>query len=810
MKPAASQAVKDSGAREGEDNAMREQDGGPVSDYDALIGALPNKVLRQAWFTMAHLILDTGSRILDKGCGDGAVTYAMALMNPEHHFIGLDRDTRLIKKAKDKYILPNLEFMAGDVTENFLQPNSLDAVLNRYSLHETYSRTHCSEQAVRDSLERHLKLLKDGGLFFIRDYAMPDPDEFVILEMPEEPGKGDDIAELSEVDLLIRFSENARARQDPHHGGFYLEDLPPRFPRTRRFRLPHKWAYEFILRKDERERWDDELHTEYTFYTERDYRKTLRSLGGRVLYTAPHWDEQMVKARFDKKFRLYNEDLSPLGPPPTSFIALAQKVSEKQSLELTERRPSRNETGRMRITAMRDDVEGTIIDVVSRGMEVSEVIPYYVTDDQRLRVFVHESVPRGLVNTVPRIRSDLDGKKWSGHMTEALALPGEALHEVKTGDRKSLVLFARDYLGLNPAGNAELEDGPALYPAPDYIDERIETKYLRVDTEKNYFDPKKPLEDIHGFSTQGRIRDVDAQDILDAAGVGLLPTCRLEVQVMALYEKLGLPYTAWADCPLTLDQGEPQNVTKLEKIIHKLAANDDRYKEIRGNGGQLKTVQSIFVEEGQQGGGITGLASRDMEFVMQEDSTQNVAVVLPLTRKLSGEVMAGVVESYLPVPQRYKGNGYMVSCPSYPLPKDITNFEMAKKYIAEKFEVKPENVARMGEGYFTHIGMTPQRIYPFAVTTAGTSGWKQVGRTHGPCQYTPLYHLCDLLYLDNYYSFLKVAAMATTFAIGYDSALSAKTSMQPLYSQGKGQSVSTRTSEISSDNVSSFSKKEIA
>lgn len=804
MKLAVQTPVNDSETEEAVQSAETE----PVQP-DNKLEELPVKDVRQAWFTMAHLVLDQGSRILDKGCGDGSVTYAMAMMNPDHHFIGLDRDTRLIKKAKDKYKLPNLEFMAGDVTENFLQPKSLDAVLNRFTLHETYSRTHCSETAVRESLERHLKLLKNNGLFFIRDYAMPSPDDFVILEMPEEPGKGDGIYGLSEVDLLIQFSENARAREDPVHGGFYLEDLPPRFPRTRRFRLPHKWAYEFLIRKDERERWDKELHTEYTFYTERDYRKTLRSLGARVLYTAPHWDEQLIQARFEKKFRLYNEDLEPLGPPPTSFIALAQKIGEKKSLVLTERRPSRKDTGRMKITAMRDDVEGTIIDVVSRDMEITEVIPYYITADNRLRVFVHEGIPRGLVNTVPRIRSDLDGKKWSGHMTEAIALPGEAVQEVKENDRKSLILFARDHLGLKPANDAELEDGPALYPAPDYIDERIETKYLRVDTEKNDFEPRDILEDIGGFSTTGRIRDVDAQDILDAAGVGLLPTCRLEVQVLALYEKLGIPYTAWADCPIALSEGEPKNVTRLQKAIHKLAEHDDRYQEIKGSAGQLKTVNSIFVEEGQAEGGITGLASRDMEFVMQEDATQNVAVVLPLTRKIGGEVMAGIVETYLPVPQRYKGSGHMISCPSYPLPKDITNFEMARKYIADKFEVKPENVARMGEGYFTHVGVTPQRVYPFAVTTAGASGWKKVGRTHGPCHYAPLYDLCDILYLDNYYSFLKVATMATTFAIGYDSMLSAKTTMQPILSQGKATPVSTRTSEISFDNVTSISKKEL-
>ncbi len=143
--------------------------------------------------------------------------------------------------------------------------------------------------------------------------------------------------------------------------------------------------------------------------------------------------------------------------------------------------------------------------------------------------------------------------------------------------------------------------------------------------------------------------------------------------------------------------------------------------------------------------------------------------------------MAGIVEQYLPVPQRYKGNGYSVNCPSFPLPKEIETFEMARKYIADQFDVPIECVARMGESYFSHIGVTPQRIFPFAVSTAGVNGWKKEGRTHGATKYCPLYRLYRLLYLDNDYSFMKVVAMAYQSTLGQDSELSPGTSFS--YSQ---------------------------
>jgi hypothetical protein len=52
--------------------------------------------------------------------------------------------------------------------------------------------------------------------------------------------------------------------------------------------------------------------------------------------------------------------------------------------------------------AMRDDVEGRIYDIISRGVETAEILPYRVTPTGRqLHVFVHEGLPRGIVNAVP-------------------------------------------------------------------------------------------------------------------------------------------------------------------------------------------------------------------------------------------------------------------------------------------------------------------------------------------------------------------------------------------------------------------------
>lgn len=766
-----------------------------IAEYRALLTAVPEAVIRKAWFTMSHLVLPPGSKVVDVGCSDGSMIFAMAVMNPDYHFIGLDLDRHMIRQARDVYQLDNLEFICGNMTDGLLPEASVDAIIHSFTLHEVYSQTSCNDRVVSTIIENHFRWLKPEGLLFIREFSLPETN-YVLLEMPDEPSSpGDGVFGLSEPELLIQYSERARPRDDPAHRGFYLEELPPRFPQTRLFRLPYKWAYEFVLRKDDREYWEEELHKEYAFMTERDMRRMLKSIDARLLYSAPHWDQQIVKARFEKKFKMFDETGKLMGNPPTSFITLAQKVGEKKSLLLTERKPSRTPNRTMRITAMRDEVEGRIHDVVCRDQEIVEIIPYRV-DDEKLKIYIHDGLPRGLVNAVPRNGPNIDGKRWSGHMTEAVAIPYDVFESIKPGDAKSTFSFARDFLGLKIIPGKEIEEGPGFYPAPDHIDERIQTKYLSVQSPEGPLAPRHILADISGFSTMGKIIEVDAQRILNAIGIGLIPSSRLEMQIMALYEKLNLPYESWAECPLNLQTEEPEKTSRLKDIVDKLAQHDSRFREIRGTAGQLRTAQSVFVDEGQIKGGITGLASREIEFVLHEDKSQNMAVILPLTQTINGEVMAGIIEDYLPVPQRYKGNGYILTCPSISLPKEITNFELARKYIAEKFEVPVDCVSRMGESYFSHIGVTPQRIYPFAVSTAGVKGWMKGGRGHGAASFTPLYNLWKMLYWDNHDSFLKVAGYAIKATTGINSDMSPASTFAKKLADAKSIPAAMRSSAV--------------
>ena len=58
-----------------------------------------------------------GARVLDVGCGYGAVAATVAEQVPDCFVIGLDIDPANIAQAKQRYRRPNLEFRVGDIRD---------------------------------------------------------------------------------------------------------------------------------------------------------------------------------------------------------------------------------------------------------------------------------------------------------------------------------------------------------------------------------------------------------------------------------------------------------------------------------------------------------------------------------------------------------------------------------------------------------------------------------------------------------------------------------------------------------------------
>jgi len=682
---------------------------------DMLLKAVDKATLRKAWFALSHLLLDEGARVVDMGCDDGAITYAMAVIAPKIKFTGLDKSKRQINKAREKYSLHNLEFIIGDTTSEIFEPESVDAIINSYVLHEVYSGSRYNERIVSDTLRKHFRILKKGGVMFIRDYARPPQGEYVLLEMPDVESHGNTIVQLSEPDLLVWYSEHARPRSDPGTGGFFLEELPPRFPRTRLFRLPHKWAYEFLMRKDDRAHWELGLALEYTFFTQRDFVKELSTLGARVQYCGPHWEDDIIDKNFEGKFKLYNDEGVMVGHPATCFVSVAYKLQERKSLYIEERRPSVTEDSKLKINAMRDEKTGRIIDIVSRGISTVEILPYRVDEEGRLKVFLHDGVARSIANAVPRSGVNLDGRGWSGHMIEPVTIDHKVITDMEAIDIKTSARFSRDYLGLIPREGSALEKGPDYYPSPDYIDERVHTYYLKVEQPKAPPVPRSFIGHAERFHAKGVLREMDAQQVLNTITIGMIPSGRLELQILALFEQLKIKPENWTMKNVAFQAGNITKQKSLHRLVKQTRGNEKRFKDVKGSSGQLRSVHSTFVEEGQARGAVTGLSAQDVDFVVFDDKTTNTAIVLPMCKDMKEDVHAGFFLEQMPVPQLHQPGNLTVTAPKFDLPRHITNLQQAKKYLAEQFGVFPQMVFKIGESYYNHLGITPQKIHPFGV-----------------------------------------------------------------------------------------------
>ncbi len=685
---------------------------------ERLVIEMPEFIQKKAQLISAHFLLPAGSRIVDMGCENGEVTYMLAALNPRVEVIGIDSDPKAISFARRNYRLPNLSFRQTDISIPDLEDESVDGIINSNVLHHVYSGAGYNPEEVTALLEKQMQKLKVGGTMLIRDYVMPPPDEFVLLELPNVPSQGSDPESLSDADLLVSFSQSARPMVSGCEG-FFIEEVMPQREGTRLFRLPHKWAKEFIHRKDYRAHWKSELKEEYTFYTWQDYRREFARLGMRMVYSAPHWNQWVVNHCFKGRFQLYTEDSVPLPPPPTNYFIVSQKVADRQSLILEERRPSQKPVGDLQIMVVRDKASGAIHELVKRPGEYCDIVPYRITPDNRLVIYVRSGYPRPLVNAVMRGSYNLDGKKWSGHLIEPITMDTVSMTDDIDENRTMIFNYVRGYAALRPKSEESWYVGDTYFPSPDRIDEAIEPVFVEVENPQKTVWPISEDREV-AFTEIGTITELDATDIILASQVGLLPEPRLELHVFDLMSRYNIPFPRWIGEVMPKMPGQPVKVHDPEDLLKEVEPTE--FEEEKKGAVHLRPVKSVFVEEGRVGRATRGLSAQDIEFVVTDDGIENIAVVIPISRDWDNNLLVALEPKILPVPNRLGGDGAMLNAPSFVLPRDIRTVDDAKIFIADKFRVPVEQVGKLGESYFTHTGVTPQRVYPFIVSSPADAG----------------------------------------------------------------------------------------
>lgn len=720
----------------------------PESD-DLLHTQNPEALTRMARLIHGHMLLPGGQEIAHIVADDGGLSHALALTNPFCKFTAFVQCAEKCTNCLNDYKLPNLTFKVLDLQSLEEQEGRYDGLVICNVIEHLYSGAADARAQISAFLDATLKLLKTGGQLFIKDYALPEQCETVILEVPHyEDG----------IDDADKFSWFVDARTKAGDAEGWAETMDSDNERTALFKTPFKTAYEFLLHKDKITSETSTIPPSFTHFTSVMYQALLENLQARVLYMSPHRDASYIKRYFEGRFRVFSEDGENLGYPATSYFIVAQKTDSDESLFLFEEEPDRTESSFINIRAVRNEVTGKIMEIAEKDNCGANIIPYRKTAVGRLNVFLTDSMPRCLANTAVPLKENLDARQWSGHMVEALSVDLEDAKIYEKETAEEVARFMDELTGLKTKNGTALEKGPSLYLAPDYIDELRHCYYTEIIDSGVQTVTKPPLvRSKNSYKAQPVMREFDAQFVLNALRLGRVPNVTLEVQITTLMETLGIEQEIWENRDIPIDDVPPENQMSLRELEKFLFEDDAPFEEIRERPGHLNAFSSVFVEEGKVENTVGKIGTYEEDFVMYDKNTVNTAIVLPLTRDFSGEVLAGFEAQHLPVPQRYKGTSGLVKAPSFPLPDSVTNIDMAKEYVAKQFKVTPDRVGLLGESYFCDIDMTPHRIYPFVVASAGQAG---SGWGGGVTCYAPMRNLWLLMYQDQNFSFMLRAAMA--------------------------------------------------
>ena len=324
--------------------------------------------------------------------------------------------------------------------------------------------------------------------------------------------------------------------------------------------------------------------------------------------------------------------------------------------------------------------------------------------------------PRPITCAVPRGPTMIDGSKWGGYLIEPLTgmVPQDAAPEAIGKIVADRAMIAAETLG-------NVDAGLTYYPSPGGIDEVVTSLFIEALTPLPHHSLPTALS---GFSTAGELREFDAQDLLRAAHVGVLPEARLEMNLYTLMDKLGilpdpfigeeivLPATA---APAWLRRAD------LDDLLARPAASP--YVPADKPSGYLRLVRSVFADQTEEEGRTRTLAEQELEFVLPREQSCNTILGLPVLH--AEEVLIGLEMRHLPVPQIHEGDARILTAPAWRLDRQVESLDQAKSVLAASFGVPAGAITPLGAAYFPSAGITPERVYPFIVrlseTAAGAS-----------------------------------------------------------------------------------------
>lgn len=646
--------------------------------------------------TAAHLLAH--GRVADMGMGSGAGSHALASLYPSLEVVGVDINATMVELAAERYRLPNLSFVRGDIAGSCFPPDSLDGIFDSSVLHHVTTFGGYRHEAAAEALAVQAAMLRHHGMLIVRDFVDPGEGD-VILELPADDGdESDDPKRCSTAALFRRFAREFRKLSDSP--GFEYEEVAAPSAARRAFRLRRTLAAEFVLRKDYRNDWETEVLEEYTYFTQRRFEETFAAHGLRILASTPLWNPWIVRNRFEGRVVVRALDGTELDYPPTNYLIAGEKVGPGEGVRFVERAAA--PVGFLSLDHYRHRATRRVMDLVRRPHPTIDVVPWF-TSAGELFVLARKSYPRPIAGAGDT--PTLNGSTPPRYVTEPLnVLQQEAPYG-------STVVESIERGAALPADRVRrLQEGCIYYPSPGGVEEQVRSALVEIE-------PHFEQTEIHGvsrFSSSGHVRAIEATQLLRAAQVGGLSDARMEINVYELLRTTSRDPGPWIGDSIEIASELRASAVDLEALLARpgrrmfepaSADESSRFLEVRC---------SSFVEFAADG---TEVAQEALEYVVPRTMSINTVATALLAR--SGDTMLiGVDDDDLPAAQSFSGNSDLLVAPAWRLPRSIERRADAVRWILERLESEYRahagRVWELGGMYQPSAGLTPERVYPYA------------------------------------------------------------------------------------------------
>ena len=720
---------------------------GGDDDYERYLNGMDRSMRQKVAVTAAHLLGE--GTVADMGMGSGSGTLALAALYPRVRVVGVDVNPEMVERARAKHKLANLSFVEGDIAAQVFEPERLDGVFNSSVLHHVTSFNGYDHDAAARALEQQVAQLAVGGSLIVRDFVAPEAG-VVFLDLPANDGDGsDDPKGCSTAALFERFAREFRklAAQP----GFEYQPVGPgpdsMLPTGwRRYRVDHRIAAEFLLRKDYRSDWDSEVLEEYTYFTQARFELEFARLGLRLLASTPVYNPWIVQHRFAGRCQLYTETGEPQAFPATNHVIVGEKVRPNEGVRFRAGEPHASVDFLIRHCFL-VRASGSLRDLVRRPGTTIDIVPWF-RDAGSVYVVARKSHPRPVLQALPEARA-LDGATAVGYVTEPILA-------LQTDDPLALTVEAAlaEAAGLEAESIRSLVEVATYYPSPGGLIEEVRAVHVEIDP--RYVD--RDVANQTGFSTAGSLRAIDARQVLRAAQVGGLPDVRLELNVYELLGRQNLDLGPWIGAELEVAEIEGPPGDRLA------AASLPRRRAFvpapaGASAGFLRLECRLFAELDRDG---KVLHEEPREFVVPETLSCNTLACC-LLRKHLGEILIGLDADDLAAAQCFTGSSTLWVTPAWRLPEHIVSYDDARAWVEARLDAEygigMGSFTELGGRYHPSAGVTPEIVYPFAVSVA------DLGQGERTLVWVPLREVIDRI-ADVRDGHLRIAALRAAHALG--------------------------------------------